>query len=176
MSYRTIHKSAVQFKLDMIFFIPSYRRTFRLKQSKSRLVATIAIAEVSRIGLVWSTRCIGRGEIIIGVIAHTRAPMSSALDISWAVFWSVFLAIVCPCLDMGLPAWCPQVVWCHWGEIESLSATLAQDGLAGCDQPGKNPLKYSATPGNWTQAMERTDIYSPTELSWLTAYRPYFHV
>ena len=26
-----------------------------------------------------------------------------------------------------------------------------------CDQPGKNPLKYSAVAGNWTQAMGRTD-------------------
>jgi len=25
---------------------------------------------------------------------------------------------------------------------------LAQDGLAECDQPGKNPLKYSAVAGN----------------------------
>jgi len=34
--------------------------------------------------------------------------------------------------------------------FEPLSATLAQDGLAECDQPGKNPLKYSAMAGNWT--------------------------
>ena len=26
-----------------------------------------------------------------------------------------------------------------------------------CDQPGKNPLKYSAVAGNWTQATERAD-------------------
>jgi len=58
------------------------------------------------------------------------------------------------------------------------------------DWPGKDPLQYSATVGNWTRAMERTDseinsfsywaimtwamkrtvryIYSPIELSWLT--------
>jgi len=30
-------------------------------------------------------------------------------------------------------------------EIELFSVMLAQDGLAECDQPGKNPLKYSAT-------------------------------
>ena len=34
------------------------------------------------------------------------------------------------------------------GEIGPFSATLAQDGLVECDQPGKNPLKYSATAGN----------------------------
>jgi len=34
------------------------------------------------------------------------------------------------------------------GVIEPFSATLAQDGLAECDQPGKNPLKYSAMAGN----------------------------
>jgi len=45
------------------------------------------------------------------------------------------------CLDFSLPSRCPQVVWCHWGEIEPFSATLAQDGLAECDRPGKNPLK-----------------------------------
>jgi len=35
---------------------------------------------------------------------------------------------------VGLPPRCPQVVWCHWGEIEAFSAMLAQDGLAECDQ------------------------------------------
>ena len=34
------------------------------------------------------------------------------------------------------------------GDIEPFSATLAQDGLAECDQPRKNPLKYSAVAGN----------------------------
>ena len=29
--------------------------------------------------------------------------------------------------------------------IEQFSATLVQDGLAECDQPENNPLKYSAT-------------------------------
>jgi len=66
-------------------------------------------------------------------------------------------AIVCPLLNFGLPPCCPQVVWCHWGEIEPLSVTLAQDALAECDQPGKNPLKYSAVAGNWTRATGRTD-------------------
>ena len=33
----------------------------------------------------------------------------------------------------------PQVVWCHWGEIGPLSATLAQDGMAECNQPGRDP-------------------------------------
>jgi len=62
---------------------------------------------------------------------------------------SAFLksAIVCPWLDFGLPPRCLQVVWRHWAEIEPFSATLAQDGLAECDQSGKNPLKYSAVAG-----------------------------
>jgi len=30
-------------------------------------------------------------------------------------------------------------------------------GLADCDEPGKNPLKYSAVAGNWTRATVRTD-------------------
>ena len=60
-------------------------------------------------------------------------------------------------LNFGLPPRCPQVVWCLWGEIEPFSATLAQDGLAECDQPEKNPLKYSAVAGNWTRATGRTD-------------------
>ena len=41
--------------------------------------------------------------------------------------------------------------------IEPFSATLAQVGLAECDQPGKNPLKYSAMAGNWTNATGKTD-------------------
>ena len=60
-------------------------------------------------------------------------------------------------LNFGLPPGCPQVVWCHWREIEPFSATLAQDGLAECDQSEKNPLKYSAMAGNWTRATGRTD-------------------
>ena len=36
---------------------------------------------------------------------------------------------------VGLPPRCPQVVWCHGGEIEPFSVTLAQDGLTKCDQP-----------------------------------------
>jgi len=67
------------------------------------------------------------------------------------------LAILCPWLNFGLPPRCPQVVWCLWGEIEPFSATLAQDGLADCDQSGTNPLKYSAMAGNWTRATGRTD-------------------
>ena len=31
---------------------------------------------------------------------------------------------------------------------EPFFATLAQDGLSECDQPGKNPLKYPAIAGN----------------------------
>ena len=36
------------------------------------------------------------------------------------------------------------------------SATLAKDGLAECDQPGKNPLRYYAMAGNWIRATGRT--------------------
>jgi len=43
------------------------------------------------------------------------------------------------------------------GGKEPFSVTLAQDGLAACDQPGKNPLKYSAVAGGWTRAARRTD-------------------
>jgi len=60
-------------------------------------------------------------------------------------------------LDFGLSPRCPQVVWCHWGEIELFLATLAQDGLAECDQPMKNPWKYLNMAGNWTRAMGRTE-------------------
>jgi len=49
------------------------------------------------------------------------------------------------------------VMWYYWREIESFSATMAQDGLAECDQPGKNPLRYTAMAGNWTRATERAD-------------------
>jgi len=66
-------------------------------------------------------------------------------------------AIVCPWLNVGLPPRCPQVVRCHWGKIEPFSVTLAQDGLAECDQPGKNPFKYSAVAENWTRTTGRTD-------------------
>ena len=63
-----------------------------------------------------------------------------------------------PWLNFGLPPHCPQVVWCLWGEIEPFSAKQAQDGLAECDQPEKNLLKYSAVAGNWTRATGgRTD-------------------
>ena len=92
---------------------------------------------------------------------------------------------VCPWLDFGLPprtgcvvslsvhGWTSafflaQVVWCHWGKIEPFSATLAQDGLAECDQPGKNPLKYSAMARNWTRAMERTDSEIRSFSHWTT--------
>jgi len=33
-------------------------------------------------------------------------------------------------------------------EIDQFFATLAQDELPECGQPGKNPLKYSTTVGN----------------------------
>ena len=53
---------------------------------------------------------------------------------------------------------CAQVVWCYWGKIEPFSATPTQYRLAGCDQSGKNPLKYSSN-ARWaikTQTTGRT--------------------
>ena len=52
------------------------------------------------------------------------------------------------------------------GTIEPFSATLAQDGLAECDQPGKNPLKYAATAGHWTRATGRTDSETHSFSHW----------
>jgi len=49
----------------------------------------------------------------------------------------VFAAIVCSWLNFGFPP--PQVKWCHCGEVEPFSATLAQDGLTERNQSGKNP-------------------------------------
>jgi len=72
-------------------------------------------------------------------------------------YHSFISAIICPWLNFILPPRCPQAVRRHWGEIEPFSATLAQDGLAECDQSGKNPLKYSAVAGNWTQSIKKTD-------------------
>jgi len=54
-----------------------------------------------------------------------------------------------------------------------LPCTLAQDGLAECDQPGKNPSRYFAgqsgielrPPGAQTVRY----IHSPTEISWLVS-------
>jgi len=42
------------------------------------------------------------------------------------------------------------------GEIEPFSTMVAQDELIECDQPRKDPLKYSAMVGHWTRAIERT--------------------
>ena len=42
-------------------------------------------------------------------------------------------------------------------EYWAISAMLAQDGLAECDQPGKNPLEYSTTAAKWTRVTGRTD-------------------
>ena len=79
-------------------------------------------------------------------------------DYSVLIYGYYFLsAILYPWLDIGLPPCCPQAVWSHWGEIERFFTTLAQDGLAEYDQPGKNPLTYSAMAGNWTRATGRTD-------------------
>ena len=64
----------------------------------------------------------------------------------WIFFSHCLFTVARP--SFGLPPHCPPVLWCHWGEIEPFSATVAQNGLAECDQPGKDPLKYSATAGN----------------------------
>jgi len=67
------------------------------------------------------------------------------------------------------------------GVIVPFSATLAQDVLAECDQPGKIPLKFSAVeskPWNRSRGIEpgprggQTVSY-PTELSWLTQKHSY---
>jgi len=39
---------------------------------------------------------------------------------------------VCLWLDVGLSLRCPLGAWCYLGEIEALSTTLDQEGLAGC--------------------------------------------
>jgi len=56
-----------------------------------------------------------------------------------------FSAMVYARLDFDLSTRRSQPVWCHLGEIESFPAMLAQDELAEGDQPGENPIKYSAT-------------------------------
>jgi len=56
-------------------------------------------------------------------------------------------AIVSLQLNFGLSPWCPQVVWCHWREIELFAATLAQDGLAECDKSGKLSWNSRSQPG-----------------------------
>ena len=80
-------------------------------------------------------------------------------------------AIVCPWLNFGLPPRCPQVVWCLWGEIEPFSATLAQDGLAECDQPGKIPWNTPPWLGIEPGPRGGQTVSYPTELSWLTGYK-----
>jgi len=58
----------------------------------------------------------------------TRFPNASGWGDSEIIvqFFIVFTpAIICPWLDFGLPPRAPQVVWCHWGEIEPFYATLA---------------------------------------------------
>ena len=59
-------------------------------------------------------------------------------QLHWVMVFFFLSAIVCPWLNFGLPPRCPQAVWCLWEKIEPFSATLAQDGLAECDQPAKS--------------------------------------
>jgi len=104
-------------------------------------------------------------------IGHGATPPSNPSDITnlGRRRYTCFSAVVCPRLDFSLPPRSPQVVWGHWGEIELFSATLAKDGLAECDQPGKNSLKFSAMVGNWTRRGQTVRfVHFPTELSWLT--------
>ena len=53
--------------------------------------------------------------------------------------------------------------------MEPFSATLTQDELTECDQPGQNSLNYSATAENRTRATEKTECeirsFSHTELT-----------
>ena len=70
---------------------------------------------------------------------------------------------------LGLPPRCPQVVWCLWGEIEPFSATLAQDGLAECDQSGKIPWNTPPWLGIEPGPRGGQTVSYPTELSWLTS-------
>jgi len=71
--------------------------------------------------------------------------------VDMSVFWPHWIfpsAIVCPWLDFGIPPRCPICVALLGGGIEPFSATLAEDGLAECDQPGKDPLKHFTMTGN----------------------------
>jgi len=87
------------------------------------------------------------------------------------------LAIVCPRLNFNLLPRCPQVVWCHWGEMEPFPATLAQDGLAEWGQPGNNPSKYSVDGGNWTHTTGRTDSGLHLFSHWaIMTHSMYFHL
>jgi len=66
------------------------------------------------------------------------------------------------------PGWSVGISWSWWNwrdffkgvQLHSLVLLNCVQGSI-CDQPGKNPLKYSVTVGNWT----RTTGSSPTELS-----------
>ena len=67
-----------------------------------------------------------------------------------------FSAIIYLWLDFGLPPHCPQVLLSLMGDW-AIFCHAGSGGLAECDQPGKNPLKYSTVAGNWTRATGRTD-------------------
>jgi len=104
---------------------------------------------------------------------HTRFPLVK-LSISLSHHLSSIVyhlsSIVYSWLDFGLPPHCPQVVWCRSGEIEPFSTTLVHDGLAECDQAGRNPLKYSAMAGNWTRE-DRQWAIPLTYHDWLSPFR-----
>ena len=65
------------------------------------------------------------------------------------VYYSVshLLSIVGLRLSSSMSTVCVVPLRGDW----TISAALAQDGLAECDQPGNNPLKCSAMVGNWTR-------------------------
>jgi len=117
-----------------------------------------ALPKVSRFFFpVWCLHCYGEASGLDTCFSTSYGLAWSATSGSVLMPHPILSAIVCPWLNFGLPPRCPQIVWCHWGEIEPFSATLAQDGLAEWDQPGKNPLKYSAVARYWTRATGRTD-------------------
>ena len=120
---------------------------FQSSSAHNSIVSQIICMAEEKGYITWLDHRIGR---------QLRHGLSFLFSQEW-VCSDFFSAIVSPWVDFGLPPHCPQVVWCHWGEIEPLYATLAQNRLAECDQPGKNPLKYSAMAGNWTRATGRTD-------------------
>jgi len=83
----------------------------------------------------------------------------------------LFSAIVCPWLNVGLSHLCPQVMWCHWGEIEPFSATPAQDGYAVWSVREKplETLCHCQELNHGHRENRQWDTFIlPHELSWLT--------
>ena len=98
--------------------------------------------------------------------AKWRKNMSHISSCFFIIFF--LSAIIYLWLNIGIPPRCPQVVWCHWGEIAPFSAMLAQDGLAECDQPGKIPWNTPPWRGIKPGPQGGQTVSYSTELSWLT--------